>query len=108
MSHDRSIPSLRHWATLEDDGQYVGEVEADIRPDEDLDNSEHKAAFCGHEDAHELEQDCELRGQDCWRVADLVDVKQLEWPLAPPFIIPDRLFASNGSSPSIPSTEVSC
>ena len=41
-----------------------------------------KATLGGYEDAHELEQNGEFRGQYCWRVPDTVDIKQLAWPLA--------------------------
>lgn len=74
---DRRVPCFGHGPALEDDRQHVGQVEADVQPDEDLDEPENQAALGGHEDAHELKEDCELRSQDCRRVEDSVDVNQL-------------------------------
>jgi hypothetical protein len=77
---------------LKDNRQYVTEVEADVRPDKDLDEPEYKAAFGGHEYAHELEQDGKLCGQNSWRVDDSVDVNQLKWLLASAFCYAESTF----------------
>ena len=74
---NRLVPRSVYGAALEDDRQYIGEVEADVQPDEGLNEPEHKAALGGHEDTLELKEDREFRCQDCWRVKDPVDVKQL-------------------------------
>lgn len=52
---DQRVPRLRHGGALENDRQHVGEVEADVQPDEGLEEPEHEAArLDGHKDAHEL------------------------------------------------------
>ena len=53
-------------AALENDGQHVSGIEKGVQPHEGLDKPVDKTALGGHEDAHHLEQDCELGGQDCW------------------------------------------
>ena len=70
-------------AALEDDGQHVRGIEKDIQPHESLDQPIDKTTLSGHKDAHHLEQDCELGGQDCGRIKGPIDIKQLGQPLAP-------------------------
>ena len=80
----RCYPRLVYGVALEDDRQHVGGIEADVHPDEALDEPIHEAALSRYENSHELEQDCEFRSQDCRRVAGSIDVKQLGCPLAFP------------------------
>ena len=68
---------------LKDDGKYVGGIEKDVQPHEGLNKPIDETALGGHEDTHHLEQNCELGGQDCGRVKDPIDIKQLGQPLAP-------------------------
>lgn len=62
---------------MEDDGQHVGGVEADVEPDKDLDEPEYEAALRGHEDAHDLKEDRKFGGEDGRRIENSVNVKQL-------------------------------
>lgn len=82
-------------AALEDDGQHVGGIEKDIQPHEGLNKPIDKTALGGHENAHHLEQDCELGGQDCWGIKNSIDIKQLGQPLAP--LTKHQAFFSNGA-----------
>ena len=69
-------------AALDDDGQHVGRIEKDVQPQEGLNKPVNKTALGGHENAHHLEQDCELGGQDCWGIKNSIDIKQLGQALA--------------------------
>lgn len=63
---------------------------------------EHNTALGGDEDARELKENCELRGQNRGRVEDSIDVKQLGWLLGLPYTRPT--LTSKGSNPSVLST----
>ena len=77
----RRIPHFVYRSAHEDDGCEVSEVEAGVQADEDLDEAVYKAALDGHENAHDLEEDGELRGQDCRGVEESVGIEELEWSL---------------------------
>ena len=83
MAWGRRNPGFVDGAALEDDGQHVTGIEKDVQPHKGLDKPVDKTAFGGHENAHHLEQDCELGGQDCRRIENSIDIKQLGQPLAP-------------------------
>lgn len=53
-------------AALENDGQHVSGIEKGVQPHEGLDKPVDKTALGGHEDAHHLQHESELGGQDCW------------------------------------------
>ena len=66
MAMDRRNPSFVDGAALENDRQHVSCIEQGVQPHEGLDKPVDKTPLGGHEDAHHLEQDCELGGQDSW------------------------------------------
>ena len=40
---------------MENNGEHIGQVEADVQPDEDLNKLVHKAALGWHKNPHELD-----------------------------------------------------
>ena len=83
MAWGRRNPGFMDGAALKDDRQHVGGIEKDVQPHEGLNKPVDKPALGGHENAHHLEQNCELGGQDCGRIENPIDIKQLGQSLAP-------------------------